>query len=100
MNLQDPPPQPGTPACGDHPAMPEVGQYDSPELDDQEEDLTSQADFDSEEEYTDATGHSGRSLPTDRNCRRNCAMHRERACTKRNFRQGAFVVWEVFWVSL
>ena len=54
MNLQDGPPRPGTPLRESRPTTPEAGQYDSPE-----EDLTSQADFDSKEEYTDATGHSG-----------------------------------------
>ena len=72
---------PGMPAHEDCPATPEASQYDSLDLDNQEEDLTSQADFDSEEEYTDATGCSGRSLPGKHNHRRNCAMHRERACT-------------------
>ena len=51
-------------------------------------DLTSQADFDSEEEYTDVTGHSGRSLPAEHNCRRNQAMCMERAHAKHNFRSG------------
>ena len=44
---------------GSRPATPEAGQYNSPDMDDLEEDLTSQADFDSDDEYTDATGHSG-----------------------------------------
>ena len=85
MNLQDMPSHPGTPMRESHPATPEAGQYNSPDVDDPEEDLTSQADFDSEDEYTDAIGHSGRSLPAKCNCRRNRAMHRERACMKRNF---------------
>ena len=63
MNLQDGPPCPGTSLRESHPATPEAGQYDSPDMDDPEEDFTSQADFDSEDEYTDATGHSGRFLP-------------------------------------
>ena len=88
MNLQDGPPRPGTPMRENRPATPEAGQYDSPDVDNPEEDLTSQADFDSEDEYTDATGHSGRSLPAERNRRRNCATHRERARVKHNFRQG------------
>ena len=88
MNLQDIPPHPGTPMRESCPATPETGQYDSPDMDDPEEDLTSQADFGSKDEYTDATGCSGRSLPAERNCRRNHALHRERACAKRNFRQG------------
>ena len=50
MNLQDAPPHPGTPMWESHPASPEAGQYDSPDMDDQDDDLTSQADFDSEEE--------------------------------------------------
>ena len=54
MNLQDAPLHPGTPTRESHPATPELGQYDSPDMDDPEEDLTSQADFNSEEEYTDA----------------------------------------------
>ena len=70
------------------PATPEAGQYDSPDMDDPEEDLTSQADFDSKDEYTEATGRSGQSLPAERNRRRNCVMHRERAHAKRNFHQG------------
>ena len=88
MNLQDRLPRPGTPMRESHPTTPEAGQYDSPDMDDPEEDLTSQADFDSEDEYTDATGHSGRSLPAERNCRRNRAMRKERVCVKRNFRRG------------
>ena len=59
MNLQDGPPHPGTPLSKSHPVTPEAGQYDSPDVDDLEEDLTRQADFDSEDEYTDATVHSG-----------------------------------------
>ena len=88
MNLQDMPPRPGTPVRESHPASPEAGQYDSPDMDDQEKDLTSQADFDSEEEYIDATGHSGRSLPAEHNRRRNRAMRRERARAKCNFHRG------------
>ena len=59
MNLQDGPPRSGTPLRESHPATPEAGQYDSPDVDDPEEDLTSQANFDSKDEYTDAMGHSG-----------------------------------------
>ena len=59
MNLQDAPLRPGTPAWETRPATPEPGQYDSPDVDDPEEDLTSQANFDSEEEFTDVTGRSG-----------------------------------------
>ena len=88
MNLQDTPLCPGTPMRESRPATPEAGQYDSPDVDDPEEDLTSQADFDSEDEYTDATGCSGWSLPAGHNCRRNHAMHRKRACMKRNFHRG------------
>ena len=88
MNLQDMPSHPGTPMRESCPATPEAGQYDSPDVDDPEEDLTSQADFDSEDEYTDATGHSGWSLPAECNCRRNHAMRIERAHMKRNFCQG------------
>ena len=88
MNLQDMPPWPGMPVWESHPATPEMGQYDSPDLDDPEEDLTSQADFNSEEEYTDATSCSGRSLPAELNCRRNHAMCRERAHAKWNFHWG------------
>ena len=68
------------------PATPEAGQYDSPDVDDPEEDLTSQANFDSKDEYTDATGRSGQSLPAEHNHRRNHAVCRERARAKRNFR--------------
>ena len=85
MNLQDGPPPPGTPLRESCPATPEAGQYNSPDVDDPEEDLTSQANFDSEDEYTDATGRSGRSLPAESNCRRNHAMCRERADAKHNF---------------
>ena len=88
MNLQDGLPHPGTLMRESCPATPEAGQYDSPDMDDPEEDLTSQADFDSEDEYTDATGRSGWYLPAKRNHRRNCAMRRERAHAKRNFRWG------------
>ena len=59
MNLQDGPPCPGTPLRESHPGTPEAGQYDSPDVDDLEEDLTSQANFNSEDEYTDAIGRSG-----------------------------------------
>ena len=86
MNLQDGLSCPGTPLRESCPATPEAGQYNSPEKDDPEEDLASQANFDSEDEYTDATGHSGCSLPAERNCRRNHAMCRERAHVKCNFR--------------
>ena len=88
MNLQDGPPHPGTPLRESWPATPEAGQYDSPDVDDPEEDLTSQADFNSKDEYTDATGHSGQSLPAKCNHRRNCAMCRERARMKCNFHRG------------
>ena len=50
---------PGTPMRESCPVTPEAGQYDSPDMDNPEEDLTSQADFDSEDEYTDVTGCSG-----------------------------------------
>ena len=58
MNLQNQPPHSGMPVCGGHNVTPETGQYDSPDLDDQEDELTSQPDLNSEEEYTDATRHS------------------------------------------
>ena len=82
------PPHPGTPVWESHPATPEAGKYDSPDVDDPEEDLTSQANFNSEEEFTDATGRSGRSLPAECNRSRNRAMHREKAHAKHNFHQG------------
>ena len=85
MNLQDMPPYPGTPIWESHPATPEAGQYVSPDMDDPEEDLTSQANFNSEQEFTYATGHSGQSLPAEHNRRRNCAICRERACAKHSF---------------
>ena len=88
MNLQDALPHLGMPVWEIHPVTLEAGQYDSLDMDDPEEDLTSQANFDSEEEYTDVTGHSRRSLPAEHNCRRNCIMHRERACAKQNFHRG------------
>ena len=88
MNLQDRPPHPGTPLRESCPATPEAGQYDSSDVDDPEEDFTSQADFNSKDEYTDATGHSGWSLPAKCNRRRKCAMCRERAHAKHNFHQG------------
>ena len=59
MNLQDMPLRSGTPAWENRPAAPEAGQYDSPDVDNPEEDLTSQGDFDSEEEFTNVTGRSG-----------------------------------------
>ena len=59
MNPQDRPLCPGTPLRESCPVTPGAGQYDSPDVDDPEEDLTSQADFDSEDKYTDATGCSG-----------------------------------------
>ena len=75
---------------------PEVGKYDSPDMDEVEDDLTSQADFDSEEEYTDATGRSRRSLLAECNCRRNRTMRRERAHVKRNFcRGGSMQGWKL-----
>ena len=88
MNLQDGPSRPGTPMRESRPVTPEAGQYDSPDVDNPEEDLTSQANFDSEDEYTDATGCSGQSLPAERNNRRNHAMRRERAHAKHNFHRG------------
>ena len=54
MNLQDALLHPGIPIWESCPATPGAGQYDS-----QDVDLTSQADFDSEDEYTDVTVHSG-----------------------------------------
>ena len=59
MNLEEGLPCPGTPLRESHPVTPEAGQYNSPDMDDLEEDLTSQANFDSKDEYTDAMGHSG-----------------------------------------
>ena len=88
MNLQDGLSCPGTPLRESRPVTPEAGQYNSPDVDDPEEDLTIQANFDSEDKYTDATGCSGRSLLAECNCRRNRTMCRERACAKCNFRQG------------
>ena len=88
MNLQDGPLCPGTPVRENCPVTPEAGQHDSPDVNDPEEDLTSQADFDSEDEYTDTTGRSGRSLQAECNRRRNRAMHRERARVKCNFHRG------------
>ena len=91
MNLQDGLPHPGTPMRESCPATPEASQYDSPDVDDPEEDLTSQADFDSEDEYTDATCRSGQSLPAEHNHRRNHAMCRERVRAKCNFHRGGSV---------
>ena len=88
MELQDQPPRPGIPVHKGCDVTPETDQYDSPDPDNQEDDLTSQSDLNSEEEYTDATGHSGRSLPAEHNCRRNHTMHRERAHAKHNFHPG------------
>ena len=88
MNLQDGLPRPGTPMRESCPVTPEAGQYDSPDVDDPEEDLTSQTNFNSEDEYTDTMGCSGRSLPAKQNCRRNHAMCRERARAKCNFHRG------------
>ena len=88
MNLQDASECLGTPVRESCPVTLKAGQYDSTDLDNQEEDLTSQADFDSEEKYTDVTGHSESSLPAEHNCRRNHAMCRERAHAKHNFRNG------------
>ena len=65
MNLQKGPPRPGTPMRESRPVTPEAGQFDSPDIDDPEEELTSQANFDSKDEYTDAMGRSGRSLPAE-----------------------------------
>ena len=59
MNLQDGPPRPGTTLRESCPVTPEAGQYDSPDVDDPEEDLTIQDDFDSEDEYKDAMDRSG-----------------------------------------
>ena len=50
INLQDALPRPGTPMQESRPASPEAGQYNSLDVDDQEEDLTSQANFDSKDE--------------------------------------------------
>ena len=94
LELQDQPPHPGMPVYKGHDVTPETGQYNSSDLNGQEDDLTSQLDIDSEEEYTNATGHSGRSLPTKHNHRRNQAMHRERAHAKGNFCQRRLDVWQ------
>ena len=80
MNLQDGPPHPGTTLRESHPATQDV--------DDPEEDLTSQVNFNSEDEYTDAMGCSGQSLPAKCNIRRNRAMCRVRVHVKCNFCQG------------
>ena len=86
MALQDQPLHLGTRVCESHDTTPEAGQYDSPNPDNLDEDLTSQLDPDSEEEYT---GQSGRSIAVECNRRRNCAMHRERVRTKHDFHWGS-----------
>ena len=50
MNLQNGLSHPGTSLMESHPVTPEAGQYNSQDMDDPEEDLTSQADFDSKDE--------------------------------------------------
>ena len=89
MALQDQPLCLGTPVHEGHDTTPEVGQYDSSNPDNLDEDLTSQLDPDSEEEYTDATGQSGRSITVEHNQRRNCTMCRERAHAKHDFYRGS-----------
>ena len=58
MELQDQLLCPGTPVHEGRDTTPEPGQYDCPDPDNQDEDLTSQLDPDSEAEYTDTTGRS------------------------------------------
>ena len=62
-------------------STPDSGQYDSAdqEQDMEEDDLTAQLDFDSEDYDTEATGNQERSTMAERRRRRNHAMQRERA---------------------
>ena len=71
-------------------STPDVGQYDSAdqEQDMEEDDLTAELDFDSEDYDTEATVNPERSLMAERRRRRNRAMRRERARAKRGFRRG------------
>ena len=69
---------------------PDAGQYDSAdqEQDMEEDDLTAELDFDSEDYDTEATGNPERSIMAERRRRRNRAMRRERARAKRGFKRG------------
>ena len=69
-------------------STPEAGQYDSADQDQEEDDLAAKLDFDSEEYDTEATGNFGRSIGAERRWRRNRAMRRERARTRRGFKRG------------
>ena len=62
MHLQDQLPCPGTPVHEGCEVTLDPGQHDFPDPEDQDKDLTSQIDPDSEEEYTDTTSQSGRSI--------------------------------------
>ena len=69
-------------------SMPEAGQYDSADQDQEEDDLAAELDFDSEEYDTEATGSFIRSTGAECRRRRNHAMRRERAHTRRGFKRG------------
>ena len=69
-------------------STPEAGQYDSADQDMEEDDLTTELDFDSEDYDTEATGNLGHSTVAERRRRRNRAMRRERARARRGFKRG------------
>ena len=67
---------------------PEAGQYDSADQDmEEDDDLTAELDFDSEDYDTEATGNLGRSTVAKRRRRRNRAMRREQAHARRGFKE-------------
>ena len=69
-------------------SMPDAGQYDSADQDMEEDDLTAELDFDSEDYDTEAMGPPGRSTMVERHRRRNRAMQRERTRAQRGFKRG------------
>ena len=71
-------------------STPDAGQYDSAdqEQDMEEDDLTAELDFDSEDYDTQATGNQERSTMAERRRRRNRAMRRERARARQGFKRG------------
>ena len=70
--------------------MPNAGQYDSAdqEQDTEEDDLAAELDFNSEDYDTEATGNLERSAMAELRRRRNRAMRRERARARRGFKRG------------
>ena len=69
-------------------STPDAGQYDSADQDMEEDDLTAELDFDSEDYDIEAMGPPDRSTMVERRRRRNRAMQRERIRAWRGFKRG------------